>query len=171
VLKKAIESSMIEIFSNVQPDFILPIQKELSEAKKRGVNIVLALTEKEISQISSQVDLESISSTLTGADIEKLRMVFQNPFFSKIQPDFQEIMTTFDNFLKQRPNILLLDSETENPQLFLILKAIDDPKSLLGILATNKELVNSFTYLMQLVLTMASTLSKVQKNMFGGLQS
>ena len=79
--------------------------------------------------------------------------------------NFSVMITPFENFLKNRPNLVLIDSETENGIIFLILKSEDTPSEILGIQTSNRELVSSFAYLEKLILTLISSLHSMQENL------
>ena len=147
------------------PVFVLPIKEELQKAKQRGVNVSLALTDEEILALSNEISLDLISHSVTGASLSKLRKISNHPFFKTMLLNFSVMITPFENFLKNRPNLVLIDSETENGILFLILKSEDTPSEILGIQTSNRELVSSFAYLEKLILTLISSLHSMQENL------
>ena len=147
------------------PTFILPIKDELQKAKQRGVNVSLVLTDEELVKLSQEISLDSISHSVVGASVNKLRNISKYPIFDIMPVDLDGLLNPFEEFLRNRPNLIFIDSEKENGILFLILKSEDPASQILGVQASNKELVNSFAYLESVIMTLASTLQIMQQNL------
>ena len=165
LLKNNLEGATHRIFSNMIPAFILPIKDELQKAKQRGVNVSLVLTDEELVKLSQEISLDSISHSVVGASVNKLRNISKYPIFDIMPVDLDGLLNPFEEFLRNRPNLIFIDSEKENGILFLILKSEDPASQILGVQASNKELVNSFAYLESVIMTLASTLQIMQQNL------
>ncbi|MHA2154253.1 MAG: helix-turn-helix domain-containing protein [Candidatus Hodarchaeales archaeon] len=165
LLKKNIEGAKTKIFTNMLPVFVLLIKDELEKAKQRGVNVSLVLTDEELVILSREVSLDLIAHSVTGASLSKLRDISKLPIFDQKVIDFSILIDPFEKFLKNRPNLIIIDSESEDGILFMILKSEDPSSTILGVQASNKELINSFTYLESIILALISSLQSIQQNL------
>jgi hypothetical protein len=147
------------------PVFVLLIKDELEKAKQRGVNVSLVLTDEELVILSREVSLDLIAHSVTGASLSKLRDISKLPIFDQKVIDFSILIDPFEKFLKNRPNLIIIDSESEDGILFMILKSEDPSSTILGVQASNKELINSFTYLESIILALISSLQSIQQNL------
>ncbi len=163
LLRKNIETATDQIFSNVLPLFILPIGEELKKARQRGVNVSLVLTDEEYLTLSEDILLDEISDSITGISLNKIENILNFPMFQTMDVNLDKLIDPFGKFLKNRPNIVMIDSEKENGILFLLLKSEDPSSEILGVQTSNREIVKSFSYLARLIASLASSLQTIQR--------
>jgi sugar-specific transcriptional regulator TrmB len=163
LLRKNIEMATDQIFSNILPLFILPIEEELKKARQRGVNVSLVLTDEEFQTLSKDILLNEISNSITGISLNKLENILNLPIFETMGVNLDKLIDPFGKFLRNRPNIVMIDSEKETGILFLLLKSEDPSSEILGVQTYNREIVKSFSYLAKLISSLASSLQTIQK--------
>lgn len=162
--KEIIDSARYTILSNLYPDFLEPIIPNLENAKNRGVSIKLIMLEEEVEQLNKLVPIETISTDpIAGISIEKFRsMIELIPFEGELKENVTSTITLFGQFLVERPNFLLIDPDSENATSLLIFKSTTAPLYSSAIQTKNKEFINSFSFLMDLILNIATNLKAVQ---------
>ena len=161
-LKQSTRDAKSQILSNMVPAFVSPIINELKDAKRRGVNVTLSLTDQEVEKIEERISIGEITSVLIGADISKIRDFLPEDIQNSLLGGFKKILTEFDSFLNERPNIFIVDPESDEKNLFLVLKSIYGPENILAVQTTNFELINSFTAIMRIIVGLATNLKALQ---------
>ncbi|UCE12516.1 MAG: hypothetical protein JSV04_10005 [Candidatus Heimdallarchaeota archaeon] len=162
--KEIIDSAKHKILSNLYPEFLEPIITNLQKAKKRDVHIKLVMLENEVERLSESVEVESLSSyPITGISIEKFRSMIEIlPFEGTQKENLLSTLTLFGQFLAKRPNFLMVDPDTDNATAMLIFESSINPPYSSAIQTKNQDFVNTFSSLMNLILTIATNLRSLQ---------
>ena len=163
--KEIIDSANHTILSNLYPDFLEPIIPNLVNAKKRGVQIKLIMLDEEVDKLNKIVTIDSITTDpVTGISIEKFRnMIEFIPFEGELTENITSTISLFNQFLIKRPNFLLIDPDSKNATSLLIFKSTITPPYSSAIQTQNKDFINSFSFLMNLILNIASNLKTIQE--------
>lgn len=162
LMKKKIDSASDLIISNVFDYFIEPIIFNLRKAKKRGVQIRLILLEEECKNLEKSTAVESFSSEITGVDIHKLKDLTETLPSEGVFKDLSLLLILFSQFLKERPNLLLVDPNTEFGSSILLSGSIADPSSVTAVRIANKNLISSIDKLMAVMFRFAETARSLQ---------
>lgn len=162
--KEIIDSANYSILSNLYPDFLRPIEPNLIKAKKRGVKIKLVMLEDELTRLSKSVEVESISTyPITGISIEKFKRIIDiMPFEGRLKDNLLSTISLFGQFVVKRPNILIIDPDFENATALLIFESSINPPYSSAIQTINQDFVNTFSFLMDLILNIATNLKSLQ---------
>ncbi|MFX1516677.1 MAG: TrmB family transcriptional regulator [Promethearchaeota archaeon] len=161
--KEIIDSANVLIISNLYPEFIEPIVPNIIKAKvERGVMLKLVMLDEEEEKLSNIVSLDQISTEITGISIVKFKSMIDNLPFEDLQEKFTSILSLFHHFLNNRPNFLMIDPDTENANALLIFTSTMNPPYSTAIQTQNKEFINSFHFLMNLILELVDNLLSLQ---------
>ena len=161
--KEIIDSANVLIISNLYPEFIEPIILDIIKAKvERGVMLKLVMLDEEEEELSKIVSLDQISSEINGISIVKFKSMIDNLPFEDLQEKFKSILSLFHHFLNNRPNFLMIDPDSENANAFLIFTSTTNPPYSTAIQTQNKEFINSFHFLMNLILELVDNLLSLQ---------
>jgi sugar-specific transcriptional regulator TrmB len=158
-----IDSANILIISNLYPEFIEPIIPNIIKAKvERGVTLKLVMLEEEEEELSKLISLDQISSEITGISIVKFKSMIDSLPFKDLQEKFKSILSLFHHFSYNRPNFLMIDPDSENANALLIFTSTTNPPYSSAIQTQNKEFINSFHFLMNLILDLVDNLLSIQ---------
>ena len=161
--KEIIDSANVQIISNLYPDFIEPILNDIIKAKvERDVMLKLVMLEEEEEDLSKRISLNQISNQITGISIVKFKSMIDNLPFDHLQERFNSILSLFHHFLNNRPNFLMIDPDSENANAFLIFTSTTNPPYSTAIQTQNREFINSFHFLMNLILELVDNLLSLQ---------
>jgi sugar-specific transcriptional regulator TrmB len=163
--KEIINSANVLIISNLYPEFIKPIIHNIIKAKvERGVKLQLVMLEEEEEELSEIVSLDQVSTEITGISIVRFKSMIDNLPFEELQEKFKSILSLFHHFLNNRPNFLMIDPDSENANAFLIFTSTSNPPYSSAIQTQNKEFINSFHFLMNLILELVDNLLSLQSS-------
>ncbi|MFX1507530.1 MAG: TrmB family transcriptional regulator [Promethearchaeota archaeon] len=161
--KEIIDSANILIISNLYPEFIEPLISNIIKAKvERDVMLKLVMLDEETEELGNVVSLDQISDEITGISIAKFKSMIDNLPFEDLQEKFTSILSLFHHFLDNRPNFLMIDPDSENANAFLIFTSTTNPPYSSAIQTQNKEFINSFHFLMNLIWELVDNLLSLQ---------
>ncbi len=158
IAKEIIDSANYLVITNLFPYYLEPLTSNLIEAKKRGAQIKLINLDEETKELSKTIAIDSISTETGGISIETLKHA--GKLFIPDENDFslEAITSSFEEFLQERPNFLLIDPNTENANAILILMDPNDLVNSNAVQTRNQIFIRSIDRLVNLVVNLAGNL-------------
>ncbi len=110
--------------------------------------------------MSKTIHIDSISTETIGISIQKLKNLSELITNFGEEEDFssEELTSSFELFLHERPNFLLIDPDTKNAAAILILMDTNDLANSSAVQTRNQNFIRSIDRLVNLVLGLATSL-------------
>ncbi len=163
--KEIIDAANYLVISNLFPYYLEPLTTNLIEAKKRGTHIKLINLDEEIKELSKKILIDSISTETRGISIETLKHVGKYFMMDEEEFSLEAITFTFEKFLQERPNFLLIDPNSENANAILILMDPNDLANSNAVQTRNQSFIRSIDRLVDFVINFAGNLRVLLENL------
>jgi sugar-specific transcriptional regulator TrmB len=163
IMKEMIDSATSKIISNMFPYYLEPIVSNLRYAKNRGLQLRLILLDEEFVQLSNSVKVDSLSDDVTGINLEKIQDLIEN---IPLEGEFKNLSTfliLFRELLGERPNILLVDPDSDHTTAIFLVGPKSDPSNITAIQIQNIDFINFVVKLIDLIFNFATTIRSLQE--------
>ncbi|MFX0151369.1 MAG: TrmB family transcriptional regulator [Candidatus Hodarchaeota archaeon] len=162
IMKEMIDSATNMIISNMFPYYLEPIVSNLKHAKNRGLQIRLIMLDEEFDQLANSVNTDSLSEDVTGINLEKLLDSIEKIPLKGEFKNFRTLLILFHELLGERPNILLVDPDSDHTTAIFLVGPKSDPVNITAIQIQNIDFINFVVKLIELIFNFATTIRLLQ---------
>jgi sugar-specific transcriptional regulator TrmB len=166
IMKEMIDSANRMIISNMFPYYVEPIVSNLKHAKNRGLQLRLIMLDEEFKQLANSINADSLSEDVTGISFEKLQdSVDKIPLEGEFK-NLSTLLILFCELLGERPNILLVDPNSDYTTSILLVGPKSDPSNISALQIQNVDFNNFIVKLIDLIFNFAKTIRSLQEQLF-----
>ncbi|MHA1215156.1 MAG: TrmB family transcriptional regulator [Candidatus Hodarchaeales archaeon] len=166
VLKDAIDNSEKYILTNMFPEYIKQITPELISAKKRNVEVRIAMLEDEVKKIPKHDQIGLLVPNSVGASFDKLKAIIKQIPYEKQYRSLHSILTNFHELLLERPNVLVVDPDTDHGTSILIINSKKSAELLTAVQIQDADFISFIVKLLELILKFAESTKSFQEIFF-----
>ncbi|MFX0184370.1 MAG: TrmB family transcriptional regulator [Candidatus Hodarchaeota archaeon] len=163
IMKEMIDSATSMIITNMFPYYLEPIVSNLKNAKNRGLQLRLIMLDEEFIQLSNSVNADSLSEDVTGINLEKLQDSIEKIPLEGEFMNFSTLLILFRELLGERPNILLVDPDSDHTIAIFLVGPKSDLTNITAIQIQNIDFINFVVKLIDLIFNFATTIRSIQE--------